>query len=522
MPEVFTRLLQQFTDLWNNMEKNQRARTITVLVVSIACISTAVIFLTRPRYEYLFTNVDSREIGEMSKILQDERIAHQITEDRAGIKVRSADKSRAQVALVQQNYPKSSSMTFADAFSNFKVNTTEGDKEWVKKEYEEKKLADKLRMLENVEMASVSLNQPKKSLFVSGNNEEPSASVVVKPRQEMTKSQVHGIVMLVARSVESLNPKNITVVDTQGNLLNEDYGEDSIIAGSSRQYELTLAKKKELEKNVRDIFSGEFAHFDSIRPVANVVLDFNTESTTSVRYEPPKGSDQGLPRSTETREETLQNGTPGNVPGMDSNTDTVPLYPTGGEQSSSYSSSSSIVNNELDQISTQTVKALGNLDTGNSSMAVSILYGINVQDEPGADIIETVKQTISNATGILASRISIITLKVTPPQSQQEMSFQNNAKEIIDNYGFFGLMVLLFITLMILVISRRKSFDDSTLFPQMAGNMSWDAIEPQYSDVEEIEFGERSEIKKQIEGFVKKKPEAVAQLLRNWLADDWK
>ena len=37
----------------------------------------------------------------------------------------------------------------------------------------------------------------------------------------------------------------------------------------------------------------------------------------------------------------------------------------------------------------------------------------------------------------------------------------------------------------------------------------------------EIEFEEQNEIKKQIEKFVTEKPESVAQLLRNWLQDDW-
>jgi len=36
-----------------------------------------------------------------------------------------------------------------------------------------------------------------------------------------------------------------------------------------------------------------------------------------------------------------------------------------------------------------------------------------------------------------------------------------------------------------------------------------------------INFEEHSEIKKQIENFVKQKPESVAQLLRNWLSEDW-
>jgi flagellar M-ring protein FliF len=44
---------------------------------------------------------------------------------------------------------------------------------------------------------------------------------------------------------------------------------------------------------------------------------------------------------------------------------------------------------------------------------------------------------------------------------------------------------------------------------------------PEEEPVPEIELEERSEIKKQIDKFVRQKPDAVAQLLRNWLSDDW-
>lgn len=37
----------------------------------------------------------------------------------------------------------------------------------------------------------------------------------------------------------------------------------------------------------------------------------------------------------------------------------------------------------------------------------------------------------------------------------------------------------------------------------------------------EIDTSVESEYKKQIEKFVNEKPEAVAQLLRNWLSDEW-
>ena len=39
--------------------------------------------------------------------------------------------------------------------------------------------------------------------------------------------------------------------------------------------------------------------------------------------------------------------------------------------------------------------------------------------------------------------------------------------------------------------------------------------------IEDIDFSEVSEVRRMIEKFVDEKPYAVAQLLRNWLNEDW-
>jgi len=41
------------------------------------------------------------------------------------------------------------------------------------------------------------------------------------------------------------------------------------------------------------------------------------------------------------------------------------------------------------------------------------------------------------------------------------------------------------------------------------------------SPLDDIDFNEKSEARKLIEKFVDENPEAVAQLLRNWLNEDW-
>jgi flagellar M-ring protein FliF len=105
-----------------------------------------------------------------------------------------------------------------------------------------------------------------------------------------------------------------------------------------------------------------------------------------------------------------------------------------------------------------------------------------------------------------------------------ERPASDKVKEIIKDYGLFAVMLLLIVGLMVLAIPRKKRegyFGEAELQPVTVGGLKFAVPEPLDEPIPEISFEEKSEIKKQIDKFVKQKPEAVAQLLRNWISDDW-
>jgi flagellar M-ring protein FliF len=167
-------------------------------------------------------------------------------------------------------------------------------------------------------------------------------------------------------------------------------------------------------------------------------------------------------------------------------------------------------------------KAIGTVNFDESSMTVALWYGDRVPDDSKLtqEFIDQFKQSLSNATGIPVSRISVDKQKLAPAE-EIVVSAWERIKEFLDNYGFFVLMILLIVALMIAVIPRKEN-QQAGLGPQLATADGAIAIDNEANDnVPEINFEERSEIKKQIEKFVKEKPESVAQLLRNWLSEDW-
>jgi flagellar M-ring protein FliF len=160
-----------------------------------------------------------------------------------------------------------------------------------------------------------------------------------------------------------------------------------------------------------------------------------------------------------------------------------------------------------------------------SSLAINLLYGGRVTDvkKINAEILK-VKQQASSAEGIPIANITVNSFKIAPVISVPT-KISDTISKMLNTYGSFALVVLLAIALMIAALPKRKKEEEVELEPVAAGAAA--ALGPRFNvpesvdDIPEIAKEERSEEKKQIEKFVKQKPDAVAQLLRNWLSDEW-
>jgi flagellar M-ring protein FliF len=519
MPEALTKIKEQFTEFWNNLDKSQKKRIYITSVLLLAALTIGIIMLTRTTYVPLMTIEDSENLSEIEKTLQEKKINYK-PGDRGQILVDSKEKNKAEFALASAGLTEKG-MTFEDAWSLINVSSTESDKKQLWHNFKKNSLIAKLKMFDNIMDADVELTMPDDSMFFIENEEEAKASVRINPKGEITSEQVEGIVRVVASSIEGLDPKNVTVVDNNFNILNQDLNNGMSIPSS--QYKLKLRIKEEIEKNIKKLYSGRSDSYDFISVAVNPVLDLDRVTTNRKEIEKPTGLDEAVV-SQEKHKEELENGSDGEAPGMDSNPGTgqVPGYPIDGGNNSTYNKNSEIINRIFTETMTAQEKAIGTVNFDESSMTVALWYGDRVPDDSKLtqEFIDQFKQSLSNATGIPVSRISVDKQKLAPAE-EIVVSAWERIKEFLDNYGFFVLMILLIVALMIAVIPRKEN-QQAGLGPQLATADGAIAIDNEANDnVPEINFEERSEIKKQIEKFVKEKPESVAQLLRNWLSEDW-
>lgn len=524
MPESLARLQQQALELWREMDKSQRMRIILITVLIIASISLALFIITRPNYERLFSGrIDPREIGEMSKILKDNKIEHRLADGGSSIEVKLKDKDIAQIILAQAGYPRGG-ITFKDALSSIKLSTTESDRKKIFKEYDEQKIANSLKKIDNILDAVVNLSIPERNSFLGDSKEDvPTAAVLVEAKYELTTKQIKGIERFVAASVEGLTPENVKIIDkVTGNVLN-DHGDEDLTVNTDKQREYQMGIKKEVENKVKELFVNMY---DDIRVGANIICNFDKETTKQVEYIPVVGGESGILRSSQISKEEVQNGTSGGVPGTDSNTsNTTPSYPNVGGTGSSYKKSDIINNYEINQKNTEITKAIGQMDKEKSSITVSLFYGNKIPNGPGQSDIDNYRKMIATATGIAEKNITIASFKLPPVKVEKP---KIDWMKLVGQIGPFALLGILILLLIVGVIRKGDVSKELVLGGPIVKTSGGTGLSNRFSipkvesePLPEIELEEKSEIKKQIDAFVKRKPQAVAQLLRNWLSDEW-
>lgn len=537
MPEEIKKFGQKITDFWKSLDKSQKTRIYITSIIVTLCVVLGLILLNKPNRMVLIRDADPKEVGEMSAILNENNIWNSIENNGTSIVIDAKDNNKAQVILAQKGYPKSG-MTFEDAISMIGMSTTESDKKQIWKQQKTADIENKLKMLDNIKNASVILALPERSIFMMPGEEAsmPTAYVMVEPKEQLNAKQVEAIVMIVSRSVENLKPENITVVDNNLNILNYS-SKDPTLDLVTTQEEMRYKKALELQNRVYEYFSvGEFDNFDTIRVVVNPVLDFDTLKEQKKIISNPEGMTEGAVISSETTSEQLYNVPGENVPapGMDANpgTDLVdaPTYQIGGQENSSYTRQHDIRNYAYNETISESEKAVGVLIPEKSTMAISLWYGRRVTDPEklSDEFLESVKMAASTATGIPVENISVNKMRLAEPKEEEETpSREDIIRELITVYGLpiLGLQFAIAI-LLIILIARRKEKKLQKALQAVAESQQQQQQEAAESgkeeeSVPEIVLEEKSEIMKQLSRFVDQRPEAVAQLLKNWLAEDW-
>lgn len=525
MPEGITKLFDKVKNFWTDLEKSQKTRILIMAAVLISAVAVTTLLTFKVDYVPLFDTTEEVNLQPVVSYLTENNIDFKKGENQ--IFVDSKRKKDIEFDLTTQGVV-SPEVTFSDTWSKLSLTATEGDKANLWKNYLTNDLVYKLKKFENVENATVQYSKPEKTYWVRPNEEESqqgSAYVMLKTKKALTSDQVDAAAKVVASSLGIPSDK-ITIVDENLNPLSRDSDQPDL-ARANTQDEMRRQRQLELEGKVYDFFKIGIAEndlFDTISVSANAVLDFDTLKSSSIKYTAPDEDGVGFTKSKETLEESVTNGSAGDVPGTDTNPQTAPTYQIAGDGNSQYDKDHNVEERLFNEANEQAEKAVGKLMTDQSTMSISLWYGNRIPSDEGftSDYIEQVKQTAYAATGIPAQNISVSIQKLAAVEPAQ-VTLADTVGQLFDRFGFYALMLILLIVMVITAMPKRKAVPDAlqaAALEAAASGVGRNQNMGLSEEIKAINIEEQSELKKQIDKFVQQNPDAVAQLLRNWIADD--
>ncbi|HWA18626.1 MAG TPA: flagellar basal-body MS-ring/collar protein FliF [Devosia sp.] len=163
----------------------------------------------------------------------------------------------------------------------------------------EGELARTIASLARIKSTRVHLVLPERALF-SRDKKDPTASIVLSVRGELSVGEIRAIQHLVASAVEGLTPNRVSIVDDTGNLLAAGVGDDEagVLAGEAE--ERTVGVETRLRTRIEELLANVVGD-GRARVQVSAELDMTRQTRTAETFD-PNGQ---VVRSTQTRD--LQN-----------------------------------------------------------------------------------------------------------------------------------------------------------------------------------------------------------------------
>ncbi len=541
MKERLVALKNNALEFWKKMNKRQQlALGLGGAAIVVMLLAMAVFLIVRagmPDYVPLFTNLESEDANAIVQELKKDQTKYELADGGAAVMVDKKIVLSKRLDLAAKGLPSRGTVGY-ELFDNTKLGVTDFTQKVNLQRAKEGEISRTIMGLDSVEKARVMIVQPEPSLFVD-TQEKSSASVAIKLKQnkKLGEEQVRGIVHLVASSIEGLDPKNVTVVDSEGNILS-DIDEKQQLEEKLRLSQLQLQQKKLVEdmyqEKINDALSKVLGEENCV-VVVSAELDFDVHSTKDVVFKPVVG-DSGIPRSQQTIEEKYL-GT-GTVPeiGVPGTTSNIPGYKGLAEGNAEYNRSEQTTNYEVSEYHDEKQKNQG--DIKRISVAVMLNEDLTFGEErtQGAqgtyltrrrinDIIANVTAA-ANLDPVRGDMVSVIPIKFQPGVEGTRTEFLNQEKwKRITNWIYIVLIILTIISISLLSFFALRSSVVKEEAPEEPV-VEEEAIEEAVS-VEELLVPElteeqrtREKIKEEVLRMINDDPEGAALIVRSWLFQD--
>jgi flagellar M-ring protein FliF len=261
-------------------------------------------FLTHnssPSYTTLYANLQPTQAGQVTSKLSSSHIPYKLSDGGATVSVPAADVNQERITLAEAGLPSGNTVTF-QTLASTGITSSQFVQNVDYQQALEGQLSSTIESIQGVNDAQVSLALPQTNSFAITNTQTTTASVLVDLADgtELSSGQVAGIVHLVASAVPGLSASNVTVVDSNGDVLSTA-GAGASAEGDDAQ---TTAYDNQLADSLTTLVARVVGQ-DNAAVQVHAVLNFNQQSTTTNGFQlNKKGTPVTAPTAQSSTKET--------------------------------------------------------------------------------------------------------------------------------------------------------------------------------------------------------------------------
>lgn len=513
--------------------------------------------VSAPSMKLLYADLNTTDSGAVAAALEKNQISYTVSADGSSIQVSETEVGRARMLLAAEGLPNGGSLGYELFDDQSGFGTTNFVQNINQVRALEGELSRTISSLENIRSARVHLVLPKRELF-SRESRESRASVFLGIRSgiQLPREQIVAIQSLIASSVAELKIANVSVIDSNGNLLAKG-GEDDANLMSAKAEEMRRNYESRLTSKVEDQI-GRVVGFGKVRATITAEVNFDRINTNEELFD-PEGQ---VVRSTQTTEESnLEREPPNDNVTVDNN-----LPGVGGDflvnQEPSLESSrlEEVTNFEISRTVRNTVREVGEISRLSVAVLVDGRYIVdgegNKTYEPRSEEelqqIETLVRSSIGYDEMRGDNIEVVNLQFAEVDTgedliDEQMLFGFNKADLLDTAEILtiAIMIVLVVLLVLqpmvnrLVTSEGGEIDEefeadllaaSPANPALAapdGQMDPNAMEIEGATAEEslinvsgVDGKVKASSLKKVEEIVENYPDETVAVIRSWMTSE--
>lgn len=519
-----SQFLQQIKHFLNRFTFGQKIILLFITAAALSCLIFLVIWASRPEFGLLYSNLDASDAAAIVDNLRSNNIPYKLKDNGSTILVPSKDIYELRIQYAGQKLISRGAVGY-ELFDKNNFGMTDFMQKLNLRRALEGELSKTINEIESIEQSRVHLVIPEPALFEE-ESKPATASVIVKlyANGRLNHKQIAGISHMVAGSVEGLSPENVTILDTQGNILTDKVAGNDLLGLSSSQFELKQKVENYLGEKAQSMLDEVLGRGNAIVKVA-AELNFKKVRRTTESFDP----DNTVVLSEERNEESSSR-----------------------EDTTLYQRENVVTNYELNKTTEEFENSVGDIErlsiavfvNGASQVAAAGAAGAQQASSYSDEQIEKIGEIVKHAVGFDSQRSD----KIVVQQVGFNHAFLTEETDAIDEIAKkefllellrIGLIVvgviaaLLFLRrfykklggdeFMKLQTSRLLNNPEAInerLIGQVGEDLTDDIYLKKLSPEAQVKLKMNEEIAKEVKAFAENEPSQATNLIRYWLTED--